>query len=188
MLKVLEPEQGQEEEVARATCRVQDAEFLQPVEEALIQLQGGVAGLGGAGGGPGRLTLSQVAVDLRLDRRPFRPEGSRTTALIRRRWWGDRCTAPPTGLPGSSRCLLISIALFPDLFGGHYRVPVAIGETDRRSGSRRPGPLWRVAAADHGFCTYQEHLVPKVSGPFHVPHPVFIAAMRRAQDINPEAR
>ena len=75
MLQVLEPEQGQEEEVARATRRVQDTELLQPVEETLIQLQGGVAGLGSAGGGPGRLGLIQVALDLRLDRHPFRPEG-----------------------------------------------------------------------------------------------------------------
>ena len=50
MFQVLQAQQGQEQEVTRPTGRVQDAEFLQPMEEALIQLQGGIARLGGGGG------------------------------------------------------------------------------------------------------------------------------------------
>jgi hypothetical protein len=49
MLQVLQAQQGEQEKVPRPTGRVEDAELLQAMEKALIQLPGGILGLGGCG-------------------------------------------------------------------------------------------------------------------------------------------
>jgi uncharacterized tellurite resistance protein B-like protein len=42
--------------------------------------------------------------------------------------------------------------------------------------------LWRIAFADGAIDPHEEHLVRKVAGLLHLPHPEFIAAKQRARD------
>ncbi|MNX82460.1 hypothetical protein D3C86_1141910 [compost metagenome] len=75
VLQIFEAQQGEIQEIARATSGVEDPEISKPPQEGLVQALGFAHGLGNGGLGFRSVGLRQTCLDLLLGALPLAPKG-----------------------------------------------------------------------------------------------------------------